>query len=79
MPLRLDAEVPNDDADRISVRERPSVHLLGAQILERVCEVTPEMFVHFDHHSQGVVHRSAPVAGVRPPNHGLSGKLDLIR
>ena len=50
MPLRLDAEMPDDDADRIGVRERPPVHLLGAEIFERVCEAAPETFVHFDHH-----------------------------
>jgi hypothetical protein len=51
MPLRLDAQVPDDDVDRIGLRERPPVTLLFAQILEGVFEATPETFVHLDHHS----------------------------
>jgi hypothetical protein len=41
MPLRLDAKVPDDDVDRIRLRERPPVHLLFREIRERVFEATP--------------------------------------
>jgi hypothetical protein len=43
MPLRLDAEVPDDDADRIGVREGLPVQLLGAEILERVFEAVQRL------------------------------------
>jgi hypothetical protein len=59
--------VPADDVDRIRLRERPPVHLLFSKIRERVFEATPKMFVHLDHHSSGIVHRSAPVARLRLP------------
>jgi hypothetical protein len=51
MPLRFNAEVPNDDVDRIGVRKQTPVTLLFAQLLEGVFEANPETFVHFDHHS----------------------------
>src|SRR5262245_11137350 len=51
MPLRFDADMPDDDVNRIRLWERPPVNLLFTEILERVFETIPYSFVHFDNNS----------------------------